>query len=208
SALCRTFGYTAEERRLILAEMAEGKTPIGSMGSDTALAALSDHPRRSSHYCHQLFAQVTNPPIDPIREQLVMSLRTYLGSRGSLLDEPAATAHLIELSSPIVSDAELEAIVFSGDPGFFSHWIAAKWPVSRVPAGMRERSEEVGFEVVVAVRSGTAIGVRADRDLDAHHAPSLVTVLVGVVHHQRNDAGLLMQSSIFAVSGEPRDSYD
>ena len=101
------FGYTEEERRLILAEMAEGKTPTGSMGNDTALAALADEPRRISHYLHQLFAQVTNPPMDPIREQLVMSLRTYMGRRASMLSETNSTAHIVELSSPILSDAEL-----------------------------------------------------------------------------------------------------
>ena len=208
AALCRVFGYTPEERRLILAEMAEGKTPIGSMGNDTALAALSDYPRRSSHYCHQLFAQVTNPPIDPIREQLVMSLRTYLGSRGSLLDETASTAHLIELSSPILSDAELEAIVFSGDPGFFSHWIPAMWPAAEGPGGMRRRIEAICDEAEEAVRAGATIVVLSDRELDAGHAPVPMTILVGAVHHRLIDAGIRMQASIVVVSGEPRDSHD
>src|SRR5665811_983895 len=81
-ALCRVFGYTSEERRMILAEMAEGKTPIGAMGSDTQLAALDERPRRLGQYFQQMFAQVTNPPMDPIREHWVMSLRTYLGRRG------------------------------------------------------------------------------------------------------------------------------
>ncbi len=207
-ALCRTFGYTAEERRMILAEMAEGKTPVGSMGSDTALAAMSDHPRRSSHYCHQLFAQVTNPPMDPIREQLVMSLRTYLGSRGSLLDETAGDAHLIELSSPILSDAELETIVFSGDPSFFSHWIPALWPVGAGPDGMAARLAAVCDEAEEAVRAGATIIVLSDRELDAIHAPVPMTVMVGAVHHRLIEAGIRMQASIVVVSGEPRDSHD
>ncbi|HEX2152889.1 MAG TPA: glutamate synthase large subunit [Acidimicrobiia bacterium] len=208
AAMCRTFGYTAEERRLLLAEMAEGRTPVGSMGSDTALAAMSDHPRRSSHYCHQLFAQVTNPPIDPIREQLVMSLRTYLGSRGSLLDETAGDAHLIELSSPIVSDAELETIVFSGDPGFFSHWIPAIWPVASGSAGMAERILAVCDEAEEAVKAGATIVVISDRELDEDHAPIPMTVVVGAVHHRLIAAGIRMQASVVVVSGEPRDSHD
>ena len=208
AALCRTFGYTAEERRMILAEMAEGKTPVGSMGSDTSLAAMSDHPRRSSHYCHQLFAQVTNPPMDPIREQLVMSLRTYLGSRGSLLDEIASDAHLVELSSPILSDAELETIVFSGDPSFFSHWIPAIWPASDGPDGMAARIVAVCDEAEEAVRAGATIVVLSDRELDAGHAPIPMTVMVGAVHHRLIEAGIRMQASIVVVSGEPRDSHD
>ena len=208
AALCRSFGYTAEERRLILAEMAEGKTPVGSMGNDTALAAMSDHPRRSSHYCHQLFAQVTNPPIDPIREQLVMSLRTYLGSRGSLLDEISSDAHLIELSSPIISDAELEAIVLSGDVRFFSHWIAATWPAADGPEGMAPRIHEICDEAEEAVRAGATIVVLSDREMDADNAPIPMTVMVGAVHHRLIEAGIRMQASIVVVSGEPRDSHD
>ena len=206
--MSRVFGYTAEERRLILADMAEGKTPVGSMGSDTALAAMSDYPRRSSHYCHQVFAQVTNPPMDPIREQLVMSLRTYLGSRGSLLDEVASDAHLVELSSPIVSNAELEAIVFSGDPGFFSHWIPAIWPRASGEAGLADRIEQVCSEAAEAVRAGATIVVVSDREVDEDSVPIPMTPLVGAVHHRLIDAGIRMQASIVVVSGEPRDSHD
>ncbi len=207
-ALCRIFGYTPEERRMVLADMAEGKTPVGSMGSDTALAAMADHPRRSSHYCHQLFAQVTNPPMDPIREQLVMSLRTYLGSRGSLLDEVSTDAHLIELSSPILSDAELESIAFSGDPGFFSHWIAAIWEASAGPDGMRERIVAVCDEAEEAVREGATIVILSDREVSENHAPLPMTVVVGAVHHRLIAAGIRMQASLVVVSGEPRDSHD
>ncbi|MFP3915175.1 MAG: glutamate synthase large subunit [Actinomycetota bacterium] len=208
AALCRSFGYTAEERRLILSDMAEGKTPIGSMGNDTALAAMSEQPRRSSRYCHQLFAQVTNPPIDPIREQLVMSLRTYLGSRGSLLDEVASDAHLIELSSPILSDAELQAIVFSGDPRFFSHWIAATWPAADGPEGMAARMRAVCDEAEEAVRAGATIVVLSDREMDVDNAPIPMTFMVGAVHQRLIDAGIRMQASLVVVSGEPRDSHD
>jgi glutamate synthase (NADPH/NADH) large chain len=118
---------------MILAEMAEGKTPVGSMGSDTQLAALDERPRRLSQYFQQMFAQVTNPPMDPIREHWVMSLRTYLGRRGSILSETQQQAHLIELSSPILSDADLESIVRSGDSKFFSHWIPTVWDASEGP---------------------------------------------------------------------------
>ena len=126
-AQARIFDYTAEERRLILTPMALGQSPLGSMGDDTGLAVLAERPRRLTRYFHQMFAQVTNPAMDPIRERLVMSLKIQLGKRGPLLEESASQAHLIELASPILSDAELEAIVRSGDKRFFSHWIAAIW---------------------------------------------------------------------------------
>jgi|FLYL01.1.fsa_nt_gi glutamate synthase domain-containing protein 2/glutamate synthase domain-containing protein 1/glutamate synthase domain-containing protein 3 len=206
--LCRVFGYTTEERRLILAEMAEGKTPTGSMGNDTQLAALCEHPRRLSHFFHQAFAQVTNPPMDPIREHLVMSLRTYMGRRGSMLEENPEIAHLMELSTPVLSDAELQKIAFSGDPHFFSHWIPAVWPRDEGPAGMRRRLEEIRREAAEAVSQGASIVILSDREVDARHAPVPMLLAVGAVHHHLIDQGLRMRASIVAVTGEARDSHD
>ena len=206
--MCRAFGYTEEERRLLLAPMAEGKTPVGSMGDDTALAALATEPRRLTHYFTQAFAQVTNPPMDPIREHLVMSLRTYLGARGSLLEETPQQAHLIELSSPILSDAELEAIVRSGDPRFFSHWIPVVWPVADGPAGMRKRIEQICKQAADAAESGASIIVLSDRETDAEHAPIPMVLAVGAVHHHLIDRGIRLRASIVAVTGEMRDSHD
>ena len=207
-ALCRVFGYTPEERRLILAEMAEGKTPTGSMGNDTQLAVLSDTPRRLSNYFQQMFAQVTNPPMDPIREHWVMSLRSYLGARGSLLSETAQQAHLIELGSPILSDAELEGIVRSSDPRFFSHWIAAVWDRTTGPEGLRRRLEEIKAEAAEAVRLGATIIVISDREVDERHAPVPMMLAVGATHHHMIDEGIRLRASIVAVSGELRDSHD
>ncbi len=207
-ALCRVFGYTPEERRMILAEMAEGKTPTGSMGNDTQLAALSEAPRRLSNYFQQMFAQVTNPPMDPIREHWVMSLRTYLGARGSLLSETAQQAHLIELGSPILSDAELEGIVRSSDPRFFSHWIAAVWDTRNGPEGMRRRLEEIRAEAAEAVRLGATIIVLSDREVDERYAPVPMMLAIGATHHHLIDEGIRLRASIVAVSGEARDSHD
>ncbi len=207
-ALCRVFGYTAEERRMILAEMAEGKTPVGSMGSDTQLAALDDRPRRLSQYFQQMFAQVTNPPMDPIREHWVMSLRTYLGRRGSILSETQQQAHLIELSSPILSDADLESIVRSSDTKFFSHWIPTVWDASEGPEGMRRRLEEIRSEAAEAVRLGASIIVLSDREVDAARAPVPMLLAVGTVHHHLISEGIRLQASIIAVTGEMRDSHD
>ncbi len=207
-ALTRVFGYTTEERRLILAPMAEGTTPIGSMGDDTGLAVLAPHPRRLTRYFHQMFAQVTNPPMDPIRERLVMSLRIQLGRRGPILEDSPSQAHLIELASPIVSDAELEAIVRSGDPRFFSHWIGVTWPVSSGTGGMQARLDEICSEAAHAVRLGATVLVLSDRETSGGDAPIPMLLAVGAVHHHLIDEGVRGQVSLVVVTAEARDSHD
>jgi glutamate synthase domain-containing protein 2/glutamate synthase domain-containing protein 1/glutamate synthase domain-containing protein 3 len=207
-ALTRVFAYTAEERRLILAPLAQGTIPTGSMGDDTGLAVLSERPRRLTRYFHQMFAQVTNPPMDPIREKLVMSLRIQLGRRGPILEDAPSQAHLIELASPILSDAELEAIVRSGDRRFFSHWIAATWPAADGPAGMKVRLDEICDEAADAVRLGATIIVLSDRETSAADAPIPILLTVGAVHHHLIDEGVRGDVSLVVVSGEPRDAHD
>ena len=206
--LCRVFGYTAEERRLILADMALGKSPLGSMGSDTPLAAFSGRPRRLSHYFHQLFAQVTNPPMDPIREKAMMSLRTYLGGRGSFLADSYRPFARMELMSPVLSLAELEMVVRSGDPRLFSHWIPCVWPVEEGQEGMKRRLDQICEEAVEATEQGASIIVLSDREVDSAHAPTPMMLAVGAVHRCLIERGLRLQVSIVAVSGETRDSHD
>ena len=204
----RVFGYTAEERRLVLQEMAHGRTPLGSMGNDTPLAALSEVPRRVSHYLHQAFAQVTNPPMDPIREHGVMSLRTYLGRRGSLLQETPQQAHLIELGSPVMSDAEVERVVASNDEGFISIWIATVFEAVHGADGLRVALDEICNRAELAVRAGAGVVVLSDREVDQELAPVPMLLAVGAVHHRLIDAGLRLDASIIAVSAEPRDAHD
>ncbi len=206
--LTRVFGYTAEERRLMLAPLAQGTTPTGSMGDDTGLAVLSERPRRLTRYFHQMFAQVTNPPMDPIREKLVMSLRIQLGRRGPILEDSPSQAHLIELASPILSEAELDAIVRSGDRRFFSHWIASTWPKAEGPAGMVRRLDEICAEAADAVKLGASILVLSDRETSADDAPVPVLLTVGAVHHHLIDQGVRGDVSLVVVSGEPRDAHD
>jgi glutamate synthase (ferredoxin) len=207
-ALGRVFGYTTEETRLILSPMAAGETPTGSMGDDTGLAVLSERPRRLTRYFHEMFAQVTNPPMDPIREHLVMSLRIQLGRRGPLLEDVPSQAHLIELSSPVLSDAELEKIVSSSDPRFASHWIPATWNSESGPEGMESRIDEICSEAAHAIRSGATILVLSDRETDAEQAPIPIVLVVGSVHHHLIDQGIRGDVSLVAVSGEPRDAHD
>jgi glutamate synthase (ferredoxin) len=206
--LSRVFGYTAEERRLVLREMAEGREPLGSMGNDTPLAVLSETPRRLSHFFHQLFAQVTNPAMDPIRERLVMSLRTYLGRRGSLLEETTQQAHLMELASPVLSDAELDGIIGADDPVFRAAWLLATFPAAEGEAGLRQALAQLCDEAEAAVRGGFSILVLSDREVDADWAPIPMLLTVGAVHHRLIRAGLRLAASIVVVSGEPRDAHD
>jgi glutamate synthase domain-containing protein 2/glutamate synthase domain-containing protein 1/glutamate synthase domain-containing protein 3 len=208
AALSRVFGYTAEERRLIIADMARGDNPLGAMGDDTGLAVLASKPRRLTQYFHEQFAQVTNPPMDPIREKLVMSLRIQLGRRGPLLEDTPQQAHLIELASPILSDGELEAIVRSGDPRFFSHWIATTWAVADGPEGMERRLDEISEEAAQAVKLGASIIVLSDRETEAIRAPVPMLLALGAVHHHLIDQGVRGLVSLVVVSGEPRDPHD
>ncbi len=206
--LARVFGYTAEERRLLLAEMAEGRPATLSMGNDTPLAALSQIPQRINRYFHQMFAQVTNPPMDPIREKLVMSLRTYLGRRGSILEETPQQAHLMELASPVLSDAEVERIRNFEPAEFSSAWLEALFPAAGGTAGMRAALLELCDRAEAAVRAGTTVLFLSDREVDAARAPIPMTLAVGAVHHRLIRAGLRLGASLVVVSGEPRDEHD
>jgi glutamate synthase (ferredoxin) len=207
-ALSRVFGYTAEERRLLLQQMTEGKEPILSMGNDTGLAALSVLPQRLTRYFHQAFAQVTNPPMDPIREKLVMSLRTYVGRHGSLLEETPQQAHMMELTSPVLSDADLEALRTSDDPAFRSEWFDILFDPAGGATGMVSALGEICAEVEAAVRDGATIVMLSDRATDERNAPIPIALAVSAVHHHLIDVGLRLHASIIAVSGEPRDAHD
>jgi glutamate synthase domain-containing protein 2/glutamate synthase domain-containing protein 1/glutamate synthase domain-containing protein 3 len=208
AGLARVFGYTAEERRLLLAEMAEGRPALGSMGNDSPLAALSDRPQRLSRYFHQMFAQVTNPPMDPIRERLVMSLRTYVGRRGSLLEETAQQARLMELRSPVLADAEVEKLRGATDPAFRSVWLEALFPAEGGAAAMLAALDEVCERATAAVEGGASIVVLSDRETDGRRAPIPMLLVVGALHHRLIEAGQRLRASIVAVSGEPRDEHD
>ena len=137
-----------------------------------------------------------------------MSLRTYLGQRGSLLEETAQQAHLIELASPVLSDAELERIVRAADLRFFSYWIGAVFAAEGGGDGLRRRLVEVCDEAEEAVRGGASIVVLSDREVDADQAPIPMLLAVGAVHHRLIETGLRMDASIVVVSAEPRDSHD
>ena len=149
------FGYSQEDLRVLIAPMARaGEEPIGSMGNDAALAVLSDQRPPLFSYFKQLFAQVTNPPIDPIRESIVMSLGTGVGAEGNLLDETPEHAHQLVMDQPILRNPELETLRSVSTDVFRAHTIDITWPIDEGPAGMPKRLANVCDEATDAHRGG------------------------------------------------------
>src|SRR3984957_20444172 len=166
------FGYTEEELRVLLAPMARtGAEPLGSMGSDTPLAVLSDRPRLVYDYFSQLFAQVTNPPLDAIREELVTALGTATGPEHNLLEPGPASCRQVVLPFPVIDDNDLAKIVHIRDdgdlPGFGAHLIDGRYDVAGGGAALRARLAEINAEVSAAIAGGARIIVLSDRGAQA-----------------------------------------
>jgi glutamate synthase (NADPH) large chain len=204
--LQRMHGYTEEELRVILAPMARaGAEPIGSMGTDTPLAVLSDRPRGVFDYFTQLFAQVTNPPLDAIREELVTSLGTFTGPEQNLLEPIPASCRQIVLPFPVINDNDLAKIVHINDegnlPGLASHVVDGRYDPRGGGDGLRARLAEICAEVSAAIECGARLIILSDRlapRADRVPIPSLL--LTGAVHHHlikqksRTRAGLIVQA--------------
>ncbi|MCF6521566.1 glutamate synthase large subunit [Streptomyces sp. JJ36] len=201
----QTFGYTEEELRVLLAPMAEtGAEPIGSMGTDSPIAALSDRPRLIFDYFTQLFAQVTNPPLDAIREELVTSLQSPLGPKGNLLEPTAASCRSVTLPFPVIDNDELAKLIHinaDGDlPGFKATTLSGLYRVQEGGAGLAERIRQICAEADEAIASGARLIVLSDRHSDAEHAPIPSLLLTSAVHHhlirtkQRTQVGLLVEA--------------
>ncbi|MGF1656812.1 MAG: glutamate synthase large subunit [Verrucomicrobiales bacterium] len=202
------FGYTNEELNLILKPMAEkGEEPVGSMGDDTPLAVLSLQPRLLYTYFKQLFAQVTNPPIDPIREKLVMSLVTALGWRRNLLGESPEHARLIQLESPVLFDQELTALKKLEQPEFAAETLSVLWDITEGPQGMRRALDRLCENTTTAIRNGKHLIILSDRGVDHAHAAIPMLLATGAVHHHLVNQGLRMKASIICESGEARDTH-
>ncbi|MFG2792310.1 glutamate synthase large subunit [Streptomyces sp. NPDC048419] len=201
----QTFGYTEEELRVIVAPMAKaGAEPIGSMGTDSPIAALSDRPRLLFDYFTQLFAQVTNPPLDAIREELVTSLRSSLGPSGNLLDPTAASCRSVLLPFPVIDNDELAKLIHinaDGDmPGFKAATLSGLFRVSGGGDSLAARIDEICAEADAAIENGARLIVLSDRHSDAEHAPIPSLLLTAAVHHhlirtkQRTQVGLLVEA--------------
>ncbi|MEU3553055.1 glutamate synthase large subunit [Streptomyces fragilis] len=201
----QTFGYTEEELRVIIAPMAKaGAEPIGSMGTDTPIAALSQRPRLLFDYFTQLFAQVTNPPLDAIREELVTSLRSPLGPQGNLLEPTAESCRSVVLPFPVIDNDELAKLIHinaDGDmPGMKAATLSGLYRVSGGGAALAARLDEICAEADAAIAGGARLIVLSDRHSDAEQAPIPSLLLTAAVHHhlirtkQRTQVGLLVEA--------------
>jgi glutamate synthase domain-containing protein 2/glutamate synthase domain-containing protein 1/glutamate synthase domain-containing protein 3 len=204
----RAFGYTQEDLRVLLEPMArDGAEPIGSMGNDLSLAVLSDQAPPLFSYFKQLFAQVTNPPIDPIREEIVMSLSTSLGTERNLFDETPEHAHKLELDQPILLNRELETLRHISHDIFSSRTLDTTWRVSDGPAGMDEALERVCREAHEAIAEGVNIIILSDRLVGPKRAPIPSLLAVSSVHHHLVREGTRLRAGIVLESGEPREVH-
>jgi glutamate synthase (NADPH/NADH) large chain len=208
----RAFGYTEEELRIILAPMARaGAEPIGSMGSDTPIAALSDRPRLLFDYFTQLFAQVTNPPLDAIREELVTSLGGSIGPEHNLLNPGPESCRQVSLAFPVIDNDELAKIIHvnaDGDhPGFSAYVVRGLFPIAGGGAGLVSRIDEICDEVSVAIKDGAHMIVLSDRDGDAENAPIPSLLLTAAVHHHLIREKTRTRVGLVVESGEVREVH-
>jgi glutamate synthase domain-containing protein 2/glutamate synthase domain-containing protein 1/glutamate synthase domain-containing protein 3 len=204
----RLFGYSQEDLRVLLAPMArEGAEPIGSMGNDLALAVLSEQAPPLFSYFKQLFAQVTNPPIDPIREDIVMSLATSLGTELNLFAETPEHAHKLVLDQPILLNRELETLRHVSHELFAARTIDITWPISDGVAGMDEAVARICREAQEAIAERVNIIVLSDRIVGRNRAPIPSLLAVAAVHHHLVREGTRLRAGIILESGEPREVH-
>ena len=204
----QAFGYTVEELKMVITPMVvEGQEAISSMGTDTPLAVLSDRPQLLFKYFKQLFAQVTNPPIDPIREELVMSLTTSIGPKPNLMDEHPESCRRIRVKQPILTNADLQKIREINDPNFKSKTLKMLFRVAEGPEGLGAAVDDLCRQASQAIREGYKFLILSDRGVNADYAPIPSLLGVAAVHHHlvrectRTEVGLTVET------GEPRDVH-
>ena len=208
------FGYTEEELRVILGPMARtGGEPLGSMGHDTPVAVLSDRPRLIFDYFTQLFAQVTNPPLDAIREELVTSLASTTGPEHDLFHPGPASCRQVVLPYPVISDGDLAKIIHINDdgdlPGFAAHVVDGRYRVAGGGAALRGRLAEIRAEVSAAIAGGARLIVLSDRGAGDQHqlAPIPSLLLTGAVHHHLIRERTRTRVGLIADSGDARECH-
>ena len=204
----RAFGYTQEDLRMLLGPMAnQGQEPVGSMGSDTPLACLSDKPQLLFHYFKQLFAQVTNPPIDPIREELVMSLFSYIGQERNILDETPKHCHLLKIRDPILTNRELEKVRALERGDFLATTLSTLFPVAEGSAGLRRALDELCRKASQAVANKYTALILSDREMDRERAPIPSLLALAAVNNHLVREGTRMPCALVVESGEPREVH-
>ncbi|MTA24725.1 MAG: glutamate synthase large subunit, partial [Actinobacteria bacterium] len=208
----RAFGYTEEEIRIILTPMAKnGGEALGSMGTDSPIAAISAKPRLLFDYFSQLFAQVTNPPLDAIREELVTSLGGSVGPEFNLLDPGPASCRQIALDFPVIDNDELAKLIHvnadGNQPGFAAHVVRGLFPVQGGGEALANRITEIRQEVSQAIKDGAHIIVLSDRDGDAEDAPIPSLLLTAAVHHHLIREKTRTKVGLIVESGEVREVH-
>jgi glutamate synthase (NADPH/NADH) large chain len=202
----QAFGYTSEELRVLLAPMgATGEEAIGSMGNDTPLAALSNRSQLTFNYFKQLFAQVTNPPIDPIREDLVMSISASVGTELNLLDETADHCRQLHMAQPVLTSYEMEQIRQIDQPGFKTKTLPLLYPVKDGPAGLKAALTRLEAAASEAINEGYNILVLSDRGVNSEMVPVPALLATGAVHHHLIRSELRTRCGLIVESGEPRE---
>ena len=204
----QAFGYTHEDLRVLVAPMAaQGAEPTGSMGTDAALAVLSNRSRLLYDYFKQLFAQVTNPPLDGIREELVTQVSTSIGPEGNLLKPTPESCRRIKIKSPLLTNSELARIRDMNMPGFKTKTISITYPVADGGAGLDKALEGVFTQVDAAIDEGYSYIILSDRELNEKMAPIPALMATAGVHHHLIRNGKRTRIGLILESGEPREVH-
>ncbi|HEV2444411.1 MAG TPA: glutamate synthase central domain-containing protein, partial [Candidatus Sulfopaludibacter sp.] len=202
----RAFGYTDEDIKMILGPMAEkGEEPVGSMGTDTPLACLSDKPQPLFNYFKQLFAQVTNPPIDPIREEMVMSLTSYIGTERNILAETPQHCHTLKLPHPILTNRDLEKLRRVSQGDFLATTLNMLFPVEEGAKGLERALTQLCRRASLAIQSGYTLLILSDRGIDEDYAPIPSLLALTAVHNHLVREETRTQVALIIESGEPRE---
>ena len=204
----QAFGYTFEDLRFIVGPMArDGMQPLGSMGTDTPLAVLSEKPQLLYNYFKQLFAQVTNPPIDPIREEIITSTEIMVGGEGNLLEPTPESARLVKMLYPILTNEELEKLRHINRPGFKSVTLPILFKVADGAKGLAAALEIIFHAADKAIVDGANIVVLSDRGVSATLAPIPALLAVSGLHHHLIRSGTRTKIGLILESGEPREVH-
>jgi len=202
------FGYTHEDVEMVLRPMlTDNKEPTWSMGDDAPLAVLSHGTRSFGDYFRQRFAQVTNPPIDPLRERIVMSLDTYMGRRDSLLTETPEHAHLLHSKTPLLTEAQLESLQQLEDERFCSHVLDTTFEVAAGPTALEAALSRLEQEAIAAIHAGATLLILSDRDASLYKAPIPAVIAVGAVHRSLIKHGLRTHASLICETGTVCDIH-
>ena len=204
----QAFGYTHEDLRILMAPMAQkGEEAVGSMGNDATLAVLSDKPRLLYDYFKQLFAQVTNPPLDAIREELVTQIETPLGPEGNLLKPALESCRMLKLKTPILGNEDLAKIRDLDGPGFKTITLPMLFPAASGGKGLARALTDLCRKASAAITEGYTFIVLSDRGVDQNHIPMPALLAVAGVHHHLVRVGTRVKVGLIVESGEPRETH-